>query len=137
MVQLTGDLADRYGRPSPARRPALVLGVGVLVLAAVAWLVWVTTFHSSPQVTSELVGYDVRGPHAVVASYQVVRRDTGVGATCLLRALAADHAVVGERSVRVARGPANARVTSTVRTEREATSVDLVGCTAAGQTRQR
>ncbi len=137
MAQLTGDLADRYGRPSRARRPVLLLVIGVLVLAAAAWLVWVTTFHSRPAVTSELVGYDVRGQHAVVASYQVVRHDADVRATCLLRAVASDHAVVGERSVLVAGRTADERVTTTVRTEREATSVDLVGCTASGQSRQR
>jgi hypothetical protein len=42
--------------------------------------------------------------------------------------VAADHAVVGELTVRVPPGSGTARLRATVRTERRATSVDLVGC---------
>jgi hypothetical protein len=70
----------------------------------------------------------VRGEHAATASFTVVRRGTGVRATCVVRALADDHAVVGEISVPVTTGPATQQVRTTVRTERRATSVDLVAC---------
>ncbi len=131
------DLAERYGTPSRARR-RLVVGLAVLLAAAgLAWLVWATFFHSRPEVTSELVGYDVQGQHAATATFTVVRRDGEVSASCLLRAFAADHSVVGELTVPVTSGPSSARITSTVRTEREATSLDLLGCTTEGQARQR
>jgi hypothetical protein len=61
-----------------------------------------------------------------------------VRASCLLRAYAEDHSVVGERHVAV--GPerrARVTLTSSVRTEREATSVELIGCTTAEQKRPR
>ena len=131
------DLAERYGAPSRRRRP-LVLGlVVVLAVAGLTWLFWVISFHGRPQVTSEMVGFEVDGQHAVVARFSVVRRDAGVSASCLLRAYADDHSVVGEVTVPVT-GPDRSRTLSTsVRTERRATTVDLVGCTAPGQKQAR
>jgi hypothetical protein len=56
----------------------------------------------------------------------------------VLQAFAADHAVVGEVSVTVGSDrPATSTVTTRLRTERRATSVDLVGCTAPGQKQPR
>ncbi len=101
----------------------------MLLVAGGVWLAWVVAFHSRPEVTSQLVGYDVRGEHAATATWTVVRASSDVRASCLLQALADDHAVVGERTVAVTTGPASARLTTTVRTERRAGSVQLVGCT--------
>jgi len=137
MTTSAPDLAERYGAPSRARRPLVVAAVIVLVLAGLAWLVWAVLFHGRPQVTSQLVGFDVRGQHSAAATYNVSRRDRDVRASCLLRAFAADHAVVGELTVPVVSGPRDSRIESTVRTERRATSVDLVGCTAKGQSSPR
>lgn len=131
------DLASRYGVPPPSRRWLLTAVATLLALAGLVWLAWVALFHSSPEVTSELVGYDVQGQHAVTATFTVVRSAPDVSASCLLRALAADHAVVGELTVPVDSGPTTARVTSSVRTERAATGVDLVGCTSQDQARPR
>jgi hypothetical protein len=129
VTQLSPDLAERYGAPSRSRRPLLVAVAAVLAVAGGAWLVWVVAFHSRPEVSSQLVAYDVQGQHAATATWTVVRRSADVSATCRLLALSADHAVVGERTVVVASGPATARFTTTVRTERRAGSVQLVGCT--------
>ncbi len=126
------DLAERYGAPSATRRPLVVGAVAALALVALAWLAWVVLVQSRPQVTSQMIGYQVRGQHAVAATFTVSPRDAQVRASCLLRAFAADHAVVGERTVAVT-GSTQARLTRTVRTERAATTVDLVGCTAPGQ----
>jgi hypothetical protein len=79
----------------------------------------------------------VQGEHAVTATYTVVRRDTGVRATCLLQALAEDHSVVGELTVPVTSGPAERQLRSTVRTERRAGSVALVGCSTSDQRARR
>ena len=111
--------------------------MAVLAMTGLSWVVWVTVFHSSPAVTSALVAYDVRHDHAATATFSVVRRSADVPASCLLRAYAEDHNVVGELTVPVDSGPASASVRSTVRTERRATSVELVGCTAPGQAQQR
>ncbi|NUS50457.1 MAG: DUF4307 domain-containing protein [Nocardioidaceae bacterium] len=88
-------LADRYGAPARSRRPLVVGLVVVLAVAGLAWLVWVIAFHGRPQVTSEMVGYDVQGEHAAAARFVVVRRSTDVSASGLLRASAADLAVFG------------------------------------------
>ena len=128
MTQVSPQLAERYGAPSPARRSLVVAGVSVLAVAGAVWLVWVVVFHGRPDVTSQMVAYDVQGQHAATATFTVVRRDPAVQASCLLRALAQDHSVVGELTVPVTSGPTTARLTSTVRTERKAGSVELVGC---------
>jgi hypothetical protein len=131
------DLADRYGAPSPARRPLLVALIGVLALTGLGWLVWTAVEHSRPEVTSQLVRYGVRDEHSATASFTVVRRDGGVRATCLLRAFAVDHNIVGELNVPVTSGPLTQRVERTVRTERRADSVDLIGCSSEGQREDR
>jgi hypothetical protein len=128
VTQLSHDLTERYGAPPRARRPLILAVVGVLAVAGVAWVVWVVVFASRPEVTSQLVAYQVRGEHAATATYTVVRRDADVRASCLLQALADDHAVVGELEVPVTSGPTSIRLTSSVRTERRAATVQLVGC---------
>jgi Domain of unknown function (DUF4307) len=134
-VVLSPDLADRYGVPSRGRRPVVVVLIAVLVVAAAAWLAWVLVFQARPQVSSQLVGYHVRGEHATSVTFTVVLRGPDVRASCLVQAVAADHAVVGELTVPVTSGPATRRVTATVRTERRATGADVVGCTAVHRRR--
>ena len=131
------DLAERYGAPSRARRPIVVTLAVVLAAALLAWLAWAALAHGRPEVTSQLVGFEVHGQHGVSATFTVVRHDPEVKASCLLRASANDHAVVGERTVLVASGDSTRRLTRTMRTERRATTVDLVGCTAPGQSTRR
>jgi Domain of unknown function (DUF4307) len=101
------------------------------------WLAWTVFFHSRPEVTSQLVGFKVQGQHTASATFTVVRRESDVRASCLLRASAADHATVGELTVPVVSGETEQQVTKTMRTERRATAVALVGCTAPGQPRRR
>jgi hypothetical protein len=131
------DLAERYGTSSRSRRPLSIAGMLTLAVVGLAWLLWVVLFHGRPQVTSEMVGFTVDGQHAVAARYTVVRRDVSVPASCLLRAYADDHSVVGELTVPVDSDAKTVTVSSTVRTERRATAVELVGCTAAGQRQPR
>ena len=131
------DLAERYGAPSAGRRPLVIAGIVVLAVVGLSWLLWVVLFHGRPQVTSAMVGFDIDGQHAAVARYTVVRRDATVPASCLLRAYADDHSVVGELTVPVDSPSGTVTMSSTVRTERRATTVDLVGCTAEGQRQPR
>jgi uncharacterized protein DUF4307 len=133
-VSAPTDLADRYGAPSPWRSRVL-LGIVVVVVAAfLGWLGWTIWSQATPEVESSLVGYDVTDAHAAVATVQVKLSDEDVDASCMLRAYAEDHAVVGELSFTPT---ASGRTEQTVRTERRATSVELVGCTAPGQNRPR
>jgi hypothetical protein len=128
-------LADRYGRPAPWRRTAVLVGSGILGLLALTWLAWSTLFHASPEVSSEIVGWEVVDDHAITARIDVVLRGDGedLDATCQVRAIAADHTVVGEASF----VPEDGRNEVEVRTERRATAVESVGCTTPDQRRPR
>jgi Domain of unknown function (DUF4307) len=128
----TTDLAERYGAPAPWRRTALVAAVAVLAIAFVGWVAWAAWFHGTPPVESELAGYDVAGEHAATAVVEVSVED-GADASCRVRALAEDHTTVGE----LAFTPTDGRNEVEVRTERRATSVELLGCTTPDQQRPR
>jgi hypothetical protein len=126
------NLAERYGTQQPWRRPALIAVAAVLVLAFLGWLAWATWFHATPAVESQLSTYKIVDQHTATAVIAVSLED-GADASCRVRALAQDHSVVGEVSFT----PTDGDNPVSVRTERIATSVDLVGCTADGQPRAR
>jgi hypothetical protein len=124
---------DRYGRPAPWRRTAVVVASGLVGVLALSWLAWTTLFHSTPAVSSRLVGWEVVDDHAVAARIDVVIRGDDIRATCQVRAIADDHTVVGEASFI----PTDGRNEVEVRTERRATSVESIGCTTPDQPRPR
>ena len=132
MTQPT-DLADRYGAPAPWRRRVTVGVCVVLVAAFLGWLGWTIWDQSTPQVRSEIVGYKVVDEHLSTATVEVRLADDDVVASCTLRAYAEDHTVVGE----LVFTPVDGQSEQDVRTERLATSVELLGCTAPGQSRPR
>jgi hypothetical protein len=122
--------------PAPWRRRALLAACVAVVAAFLGWLVWTVLVHAAPPVDSELLSFEVVDEHAVLARVQVQLADDDVDATCLLRAFADDHTVVGELSF-TPEPDSQDRVDQTIRTERRATSVESVGCTAEGQARPR
>ena len=128
-------LTARYGEPQPWRRRAVLVGSGLLGVLALSWLAWTTFVHATPEVSSELVGWEVVDDHAVSARIDVVIRGDAedLDASCRVRAMAADHTVVGEASFT----PSSGRNVVEVRTERRATSVESVGCTTPDQHRPR
>jgi hypothetical protein len=107
----------------------------VVVLSFLGWLGWSTWSQATPDVRSDLVTYDVVDEHTATAVVEVRLSGDDVVAACSLRAFAEDHTVVGTLSFRPHSG--EERYEETIRTERRATSVDLVGCTAPGQPRPR
>ena len=127
------DLADRYGAPSPVRRRVLVGVVAVVAALFLGWLAWTAVFHATPAVESELTSYDVVDDGSASAVVIVSLADEDVAASCRIRAYADDHTTVGE----LAFEPVDGRNEVTLRTERRATSVTLLGCTAPGQPRPR
>jgi hypothetical protein len=135
--RLTPDLTERYGAPSRASRLLIITATVAVAVLGLVWLVWVTVFHSTPMVSSKLVSFGVGAEHVATARFSVVRRNSDVHASCLLRAYADDHSIVGERSVPVTSGPTTRIVEAAVRTERRATAVEVVGCTAPGQQQRR
>ena len=108
--------------------------VGVLALA---WLAWAGWSQSTPDVESNLQSFEVVDSHSVEATVVVDIRSDGVTANCLVRAVGTDHSVVGERNFEVTGDSGASRHDVTVRTERRATSVELIGCTSPDQSRPR
>lgn len=133
----TDPLADRYGTPSPARRRTVVLASGVIGVLALAWLAWAAWSQGTPDVQSSLRSFDVVDAHTTTADVVVKPRSSEVSASCLVRAFAVDHSVVGELNFKVADENGATVRTVTMRTEREATSVELIGCRTADQSRPR
>lgn len=129
---VTTDLADRYGTPSRWARPVTIAVAAVLAVVGLTWLAWAAWFHGTPDVTSEVVTYDVVSDHATDARVDVDLAD-GVEASCRVRAYAEDHTTVGELAFTPTAGVNEV----TIRTERRATSVEKIGCTAPGQPRPR
>jgi hypothetical protein len=128
------NLADRYGAPEPWRRAVLIGACVVVAAAFLGWLGWTMWAHSTPDVDSEMVGYHIVDEHTAEATVDVRLENPQVVATCTLRAYAEDHTVVGELPFTP---ESSGRSDQTVRTERRATSVELLGCTAPGQNRPR
>jgi hypothetical protein len=135
-VTTQDSLQDRYGTPAPWRRWTLLVACAALALVFLGWLGWTTWEHATPDVQSSMVGYEVVDEHTATARIDVRLADADVRASCLLRAFAEDHTVVGERSLTPVYG-APQPLSVAVRTERRATSVELVGCTAPGEPRPR
>jgi len=133
-VTTSDALTERYGAPAPWRRRVVWVASAVVAVAFLAWLGWAAWAHTDPEVDSGLESFSVHGEHAATANVTVRLRDADVDARCLLRAYAADHTVVGELSFAPKYGAPQPLV-ETVRTERRATSVELVGCTTPGQPR--
>ena len=127
-------LAERYGAPTPWRRRATWAASAALAVVFLGWLAWTITDLSSKPVDSDLVTFDVLDTHTATATVDVRVADDATGVACLLRAFAEDHSVVGEWSFSPAAGDPQ-QSEQTIRTERRATSVELVGCTADGQQR--
>ena len=132
-------LSERYGAPSPVARRTLVAVVVVVAAALLGWLAWAALSYGNPEATADLVGWKPDDEHQVTARVDVRIDDEDVVATCLLRATAEDHTVVGELhfDVRAADLEDGTVLERKIRTERLATSVESVGCTTSDQPRPR
>ena len=130
-------MAGRYGGQTPRRRRAVIIASGVVGVLALAWLAWAGWSQSTPDVESNLQSFEVVDSHSVEATVVVDIRSEDVTANCLVRAVGTDHSVVGERNFEVTGDSGASRHDVTLRTERRATSVELVGCTSPDQSRPR
>ena len=131
------ELTDRYGAPSAARRRVALVASGVVGAALLSWVVWAAWIQVTPQVQSALQSFDVLNAHTVSADVSLKAHSPQVRASCLVQASGTDHSVVGELTFQVTGISGNPVRRVTFRTERAATSVELVGCTAPGQKRPR
>jgi hypothetical protein len=112
---------------------------GALAVVFLAWLAWSAWSLSTPEVRSELVGFEVVSEHKATADVDIRLSGPEVAGTCTLRAFAADHTVVGQFSFAVP-GPEDINrngglMQVSLRTERRATSVGDLGCTSPDQVR--
>jgi len=124
-------VARRYAA-GPARGRKIWLGAVALVFVAlVVWTVWAFWVHVHPKVNSAVSTWHVEGQNAVKVVVDVKIYDTADAplVRCTALAYADDHSTVGEASFR----PIQGQQTITIRTVRQATSVDWLGCTAPGQ----
>jgi hypothetical protein len=131
------DLEQRYRGPSRASRVVALVAVVAMVVSGVGFVGWSVFFHSTPEVSSRLTSFRIVDEHEVNADIEVGRESQFTEASCRLRAIADDHTVVGEVNVPVVDGPVQRALRVPIRTERRATSVELVGCTTPDQPRPR
>ena len=125
----SGVLSERYGAPPAWQRRTLIVVVTTLVLAFAVWLAWTTWDHSRSEVHSTMPTWDAVDDHAVVAHATVWLAPGATSPTCRVQARADDHTIVGEVQFTPVQGSQSIRI----RTERAATSVEWLGCTADGQ----
>jgi hypothetical protein len=135
-VSAQDTLRERYGTPAPWRRRALLAASVFVALVFLGWLSWTIYEHSTPEVTSELETFSIEDDHTATAVLVVTLDSADVKASCTLRAYAADHTTVGELTFTPDPSKGRRQV-ETIRTERRATSVESIGCTAPGQDRPR
>jgi hypothetical protein len=130
-------LAERYGAP-PRWRRHLLIGLVVLVVAALAVMwAWITIEQSDPPVSSELMTSEIVDDHTATAVIRVQWGDDDpVEATCTVRAIATDKAIVGQQTF-VPDPDEGPDYEVEIATERRATAVENIGCTADGQPRPR
>jgi hypothetical protein len=130
-------MSDRYGATSPARRRLVIALSGVVGVVALGWLVWAMWFQSNPDIQSSVRTFDVVDDHTVKAQVALRVKDDDVRASCRVRAIGLDRSVVGELDFEVTGVSGTVHRDVTLRTERQATAVDMVGCTTKDQARPR
>lgn len=132
------DLAERYGTHRPVRRVVTIGAAAAVVVALLAWLAWAAWFQGRPDVQSAQRNFAIAGQHTAKSTVEVKLRSTSIEASCVLRALAEDHSVVGELNFRVSgKDGEHQTFEKVMRTERRPTTVELIGCTTVDQVRPR
>jgi hypothetical protein len=104
-----------------------------MAAAALAWVAWATFVEATPEVSSQLVGWQVVDAHSATARVDVNISRGATHPACTVQAFASDHTIVGELRFT----PDDGTNAVTIRTSRSATSVDVPGCIADGQDQPR
>lgn len=123
-------MAERYGTRRPVRRLVMIVVTVLVGGACLGWLAWAAWFQANPAIQAAVAAFDVKGQHRIDATVEIRLRDRFVKGTCLLRASAEDHSIVGEVNVRVEDAAQKYQQVFHVRTERLATTVEIIRCTA-------
>lgn len=122
-------MLERYGAASPRRRMVLRVATTVLAIVFLGWLAWVIGFHSDPAIETEVQAYEVIDAQHVQVKLASRFRDSSVEGTCLIRATARDHTIVGERNLTVTEIRAADGDWISIKTLNRADSVEKVRCT--------
>jgi len=94
-------VAERYGRTTTDRRRRLTIGVAAaaaVLVAVVAWVVWVGLFAPSASLETRDTGYVTRTDDSVDIRFEVTV-DPGSPVSCALQALNAEFGIVGWKIV--------------------------------------
>ncbi|MEV4682602.1 DUF4307 domain-containing protein [Streptomyces kurssanovii] len=124
----------RYGRTADERadRKLRIVGavLGACMLALVGWFGY--DYVAGTRISAEVIKFDVMEGVDEVQVHLEVRKDAGAAGSCTVRALAEDGAEVGRLDVAIGQEGEN-RIDEVVkiRTTRQATSAELMGCNAA------
>lgn len=127
--------AERIARRYPRQRtsPAALIAVGAVIVALVAWVVWVAINKASPSVTGRVDSFAVVSDTETRARITIDRPDPSVPARCLLFVQAVTYERVGEKYVDVPAG--SERLTAldvSVRTFKRGTSITVEACGPVG-----
>jgi hypothetical protein len=122
-------LAQRYGADRPRRRGLGIAVAVVLVTALLVWAAWAAWFQDEPSIEANVTAYEVVSTHEVRVEVAVHFRDAHPSGSCLLRASARDHSIVGELNLTAAELRDARGSWISIRTERRATTATLVRCT--------
>jgi hypothetical protein len=118
----------RYGTPSRGRRLALIAAVVAVAVSFLAWLGWAAWHHARTSVSGDVTSFSVVSPHEIEVTISV-ERASGDLVVCTIEARASDHELVAAQDITVPAGHSGSvEVKATIRTDREATSVDVTGC---------
>ena len=131
-------LPQRYGAPRPARQRIALVGIVLIIAVTITAVVllWGRSlrFYSDPPVSSELITSEIVDDHTATAVIRVQWGDDPVDAKCTVRAIAHDKTIVGQQTF-VPDQEAGPDYEVEIATERRATAVENIGCTADGQPR--
>jgi hypothetical protein len=121
-------LAQRYGTDRRrGRRVGLALG-GLLALVLLVWAIWAGTAQDQEPIEADIASYQVVSTHEIQAKLSVHFHDADAQGSCLLRATAEDHTIVGELNLTADELRAAEGRWIPIRTERRATTVTVVRC---------
>jgi hypothetical protein len=122
-------LAHRYGRDRRRGRVAGLAAGGVLVALLLGWAIWAAASQDEDPLQVDVTSYQVVGTHEIRVKLAAHFRDADTGGTCLVRATAQDHTVVGEVNLTADQLREAQGTWIPIRTERRATTATLVRCT--------
>jgi len=121
-------MRDRYGTDHPRRRIVIWVATTLLAIVFLIWVAWVAIFHSNPAIDSEVASFNVVSDHRIDVRLSTHLRNADVRGTCLVRATARDHTIVGELNLTAAQLRADEGTWIPIRTERRATTAEVIRC---------